>query len=263
MKRWNVMGKLAICSFTAAMVVMISSEFGMTARAEMIMDSAEEIQAVQEVVPESDDQDVLQADAPAAEAMPEMSEAGDLGIDVTDIVVIEDGLVPGAAQPDFDLEASEGEAEAPEMAEDTADIQEEPVLAENSETYVSGTLTYEDEEVAVTVIASAAAQLPADTELKVTRLEEGSEQYESAKEAAYASLEAAENASYVFYDVTLESEGQVLDVAEGTVSVQMQFKTSGDAKKDVVKIEETESGKVARNVTDTTAKRAGSVVLDY
>ena len=83
MKRWNAMGKLAICSLTAAMMVMIGTEFGMTARAEMVIDSEDEIQAVQEIVPESDTQDVLQADAPAAEAMPEMSEAGDLGIDGT------------------------------------------------------------------------------------------------------------------------------------------------------------------------------------
>ncbi len=265
MKRWNAMGKLAICSLTAAMMVMIGTEFGMTARAEMVIDSEDEIQAVQEIVPESDTQDVLQADAPAAEAMPEMSEAGDLGIDVTDVVVIEDSLVPGAALPDFGFEASEEEAEAPEMSEEAEvpETVEDTVVAENPETCISGVLTYEDNEVAVTVVASEAAQLPADTEIKVTRLEEGSEQYETAKEAARASLAAGENASYVFYDVTLESEGQVLDVAEGTVSVQMEFKTSGDAKKDVVKIEETESGKVARNVTDTTAEKAGSVALNY
>ena len=174
-------------------------------------------------------------------------------------------MVPGAALPDFGFEASEEEAEAPEMSEEAEvpETVEDTVVAENPETCISGVLTYEDNEVAVTVVASEAAQLPADTEIKVTRLEEGSEQYETAKEAARASLAAGENASYVFYDVTLESEGQVLDVAEGTVSVQMEFKTSGDAKKDVVKIEETESGKVARNVTDTTAEKAGSVALNY
>ncbi len=269
-KTWNVMGKMAVCSFAAAMMVMIGTGSGMTAQAEMIIDSEAEIQAVQEMVPESENQDVLQADAPAAEVMPEMPEAGDaeinmadMDIDVADIVVIEDSLVPGAALPDFGLEASEGEAEAPEMMEEAAEAQEETVPAENPETWISGVLTYEDEEVAVTVFASEAAQLPADTEVKVTRLEEGSEQYEAAKEAARASLAAEENASYAFYDVTLESEGYVLDVAEGTVSVQMEFKTSADAKKDVVKIEETESGKVARNVTDTAAERAGSVALNY
>ena len=125
-------------------------------------------------------------------------------------------------------------------------------------------LTYEDEEVAVTVFASEAAQLPADTEVKVTRLEEGSEQYEAAKEAARQGLEAGENASYTFYDVTLESEGQALYVEEGTVSVRMEFKTAETCeKKDVVSIEETESGKVARNVTDTTNGKTGSVELTY
>ena len=267
-KTWNVMGKMAVCSFAAAMMVMIGTGSGMTAHAEMIIDSEEEIQAVQEIVPESENQDVLQADAPAAEVMPEMPEAGDAqinmaDIDVSDIVVIEDSLIPGAALPDFGFEASEGEAEAPEMMEEAADAQEEAVPEENPETCISGVLTYEDDEVTVTVFASEAAQLPADTEVKVSRLEEGSEQYEAAKEAARASVAAEENASYAFYDVTLESEGRILDVAEGTVSVQMEFKTSGDAKKDVVKIEETESGKVARNVTDTAAERASSVALDY
>ena len=64
--------------------------------------------------------------------------------------------------------------------------------------------------------------------------------------------------------MTLESEGQALYVEEGTVSVRMEFKTAETCeKKDVVSIEETESGKVARNVTDTTNENAGSVAISY
>ena len=255
-KRWNTMGKMAVCSYAAVMMVMIGTGSGIKAHAEMIIDSTEEIQAVQEMVPVSDSQDVLMADAPAAEEMPA---AGEAGIDVGEIVVIEDSLVPGAACPDFS--PFEGEAEAPEEKAD--EEQEEAVMAEDSETGISGTLTYEDDEVAVTVLVSEEAQLPADTEVKVSRLEEGSAEYEAAKEAACRSVEADEQASYAFYDVTLESEGQALEVVEGTVSVRMEFKTAGNEKKDVVSIEETESGKVARNVTDTAAGRTGSVEIGY
>ncbi len=259
-KTWNMMGKMTVCSLAAAMMVMIGTEFGMTAHAEMIIDSMEEIQAVQNMVPGSADEEVFMADAPAAEVMPG---AGEAGINVGEIVLIEDNLLPGAAQPDLD--PAEGEAEAPLAAEaEEVEVLEEEAV-EASETCVSGTLTYEDDEVAVTVVASKEAQLPADTEVKVTKLEEGSAEYEAAKAAACQGLEADEDASYAFYDITLESEGQVLDVEEGTVSVQMEFKTVKTEKKDVVSIEETESGKVARNVTDTTTadERTGSVAISY
>ncbi len=262
-KTWNMVGKMTVCSLAAAMMVMIGTEFGMTAHAEMIIDSMEEIQAsqdVQNMVPGSADEEVFMVDAPAAEAM--APEAGEAGIDVGEIVVIEDNLLPGAGLPDLAFEEGEAEALPAPEAEEVEVLEEKAVGA--SETCVSGTLTYEDDEVAVTVVASKAAQLPANTEVKVTKLEEGSAEYEAAKAAACQSVEADEDASYAFYDITLESEGQVLDVEEGTVSVQMEFKTVKTEKKDVVSIEETESGKVARNVTDTTAdERTGSVAIDY
>ncbi len=293
-KRWNTMGKMAVCSFAAVMMVMIGTESGMTAHAEMLIDTEEDIQAVQEMVPESENTDVLLADAPV---MQDTQEAGDTEetkepeINIMQVVTIEENLIPGSSEPDFGIdlsgepEAEESQdvnaeaeaqeeagkpqdAEAQEEAED-ADGQEESeetqdakAQEEKSETGVSETITYEDSEVAVTVIATEAAQLPANTEVKVTKLEEGSEEYEAAKEAARQSVGAGENATYTFYDVTLESEGQALEVEEGTVSVKMEFKTDA-AKKEVVSIEETESGKVARNVTDRTAERSGSVALSY
>ena len=265
MKKWNVMGKAVICSFAAAMM-MTGTEFGITACAEMIADGEEALQTVQEeavleMIPESEDQGV-QADIPDAEIVPE-EEAGidepepdELEIVDLEIVEIEENLVPGAACPDLGLPEEEAAAEEGQT--------EQAAETEAPETCVSGTLTYEDEEVAVTIVASEAAKLSDDTQVKVMKLEEGSEKYESAKEAAGRSLTADENATYTFYDVTLESKGQILDVAEGTVSVRMEFKTAVGTE-DVVSIEETESGKVARNVTDTDSlnERLSSVAVDY
>lgn len=276
-KRWSMAGKMAVCSFAAMMMVMIGMKSGMTVHAEMIMDSEEDLQTAGELAAESENKEALPEDIPAVQ------EAGE-EIDLMQVVVIEEEMVPGAAQPGedaweeaeaeelYEAEAADvPEAEAEEAAgteeQQDAEAEEEAAGTEpeaSSETGVSGTLTYEDSEVMVTVIASEAAQLPADTEVKVTRLAEGSAEYEAAKEAARQSLAAGENASYTFYDVTLESEGQVLDVEEGTVSVKMEFRTDAE-KREVVSIEETENGKTARNVTDTAAAggKAGSVALSY
>lgn len=303
-KKCNTMRKMAVCSFAAVMTMMVGTGFGITSHAEMIIDSEEDIQAVMEMVPESENMEILPAEASAVQEDVQDTEEMKADIDITQMVVIEENLIPGAAQPDLgfsspeeeaeaedaqeaeaedaqeaedeqnaeaegtqeaeDTQSAEAEAEDVQEAEDTQSAEAEDVQEANAETGVSGTITYEDDEVLVTVVVSEEAQLPADTEVKVTRLEEGSEKFETAKEAARQSLEAGENATYTFYDVTLESEGQALDVEEGTVSVRMEFKT-GAAKKEVVRIEETESGKVARNVTDTAAAagRAGSLTLNY
>ena len=264
MKRWNVMRKMMVCSLAAAAMVMIGTGFSMTASAEMVIDNEEELQEVLEIVPESENMDVLQADAPAAQE--EVLMAGEMEeealLDVTQIVTIEENMIPGAARPEFELEGDvQAEAENLQDAEEPQEMEEPQAQEAKSETCVSGTITYEDSEVAVTVVVSEEAQLPANTEVKVTKLEEGSEAYEAAKAAACQGIEADENAAYTFYDVTLESEGQALDVADRTVSVWMEFKADAD---DVVSIEETESGKVARNVTDTeTEGKTGSVALSY
>ena len=136
-KSWNIIGKMTICSFAAAMIALVGTGFGMTARAEMIINSEEELQTVQEttIVPESADTDVLPEEAPEEAEAPEVLKTSD---------------TPKKAAP---------------------------------ETCVSGILTYEDSEVVVTVIASEAAQLPADTKVKVTKLAEGSAKYEEAKAA--------------------------------------------------------------------------------
>ena len=264
-KRWNVAGKMMVCAAAAAVMMMM----GTAAQAEMI-ETEEEILTVQEemlqeeeLVPETELMEVLPEEAPAGEEEIQgqesvdegILEAGEPDIEMMELVEIEENLIPGAAMPELEAEFL-GEEEA-------AEEPKEAVQAGNSETCVSGTLRYEDSDVAVTVVVSEAAQLPADTEVKVRKLEEGSERYEAAKAAASQSVEAGAEASYTFYDVTLESEGQALEVEEGTVSVWMEFKAEGDAQKDVVSIEETESGKVARKVADAAAGKAGSVELAY
>lgn len=327
-KRWNTMGKMAVCSFAAVMMVMIGT--GLKANAEAVIDTEEEIKAVCEMVPESESTDVLPAKAPAEE------EAGETEFNVMEIVVIEDNLIPAAAKPDLDASGKEeGEAKEQtdakekaagadeqtgareEAAGDQADAKEETTGADEQaeageetagadekagaaketaedekagdeaaqeeadepqdadqagddepetipETCVPETITYEDSEVSITVTTSEAAQLPADTEVKVTRLAEGSAEYEEAKEAARQSVGAGENASYAFYSVTLESEGQVLDVEEGTVSVKMELKAEDSTEKEVVKIERTENGKVAHRVTGRMAAgRAGAAEFLY
>ncbi len=308
-KKWNIMGKMAVCSFAAMVMVMAGT--GMKASAEMLMDGEDEIIQAEAVI-DMDSEDEIQEALP--EDVPEEQKAEDLGIDVAQIVVIEDSMVPGAAQPDFGL--TNGPAKAEEPADETGELQEpeagkeqaeepedgeeqaeepeagepeeevsgevleeaedeeppeeedsgEPqtVPEEKSETGAPRLITYEDSEVVVTVAASEAAQLPADTEVKVTKLQEGSAKYEAAKEAARQSVGASENASYTFYDVALESEGQKLEVEDGTVSVKLEFKTEAKRRK-VVSIEETESGKVARNVTDREAAegKSRSVALSY
>ena len=75
------MEKMAVCSFAAIMMVMIGTESGMTAHAEMLIDTEEDIQAVQEMVPESYNQSVLPADAPAAAGAKARAQAGGLFYD--------------------------------------------------------------------------------------------------------------------------------------------------------------------------------------
>ena len=269
-KRWNVIGKMTICTLTAAMVVMIGTGYKMTARAEMLTGGEEEILTMEET-----------QETEAMEALPEeemqeteAQETEEPKVDVTEYVVIEENEIPGAAQPELES-SEEGEEQAEEeeaegAVQEEGDVPEEGQPAEEapeeeaSETCVSGTIAYEDSEVAVTVVVSEEAKLPANTEVKVTKLAEGSAEYESAKEAARQSVGAGENATYTFYGVTLESEGQELEVEEGTVSIRMEFKTDAE-KKEVVKIEETESGKVARNITDRIASqgKVSSIELAY
>ena len=78
-------------------------------------------------------------------------------------------------------------------------------------------------------------------------------EYEEAKKASEAKLGVSEDAEYLFYDVTFVSDGKELDPAEGTVVVQVEFKTiqvDGSAQQQsVLQIDDTASGKVAKDVT--------------
>ena len=110
---------------------------------------------------------------------------------------------------------------------------------------------YEDAEVIVTAAASEAAQLPENTEMKVEKLQPNTPKYEEAKRATEAKYGVNEDAVYTFYDVTFNVNGQEIKAPDGTVTIQIQFKT-------IQKDTETEQQSVlhiddTQNVNDVTA----------
>ena len=145
------------------------------------------------------------------------------------------------------------QTEAPQS--ETAQTEELQTDAEESETEKKQEKSYktdfrfENSEVVITAKADKAAKLPKNTEMKVKKLEAGSAEYEEAKRASEAKLGVSEKAEYLFYDVTFVSDGKELDPAEGTVVIQVEFKTiqvDGSAEQQsVLQIDETASGKVA------------------
>ncbi len=110
--------------------------------------------------------------------------------------------------------------QAAEAAETEANAAE---AAEAVETEAAQSFTFENDEVIIT--AAAAAELPENIEMQVRKLEEGSEEYEAAKAAAAASTMAGEDAQYSFYDVTFTADGAEVELADGGVHVQIEFKT--------------------------------------
>ena len=111
-------------------------------------------------------------------------------------------------------------AEVPEevAAEAEQQITETEAEAE-TEAAEAKNFTYENDEVVIT--AQAAAELPENIEMQVRKLEEGSEEYEAAK----AATGAGEDVQYSFYDVTFTVDGNEVELADGSVYVQVEFKT--------------------------------------
>ncbi len=105
-------------------------------------------------------------------------------------------------------------AQEAELAETEANA-----VAETEENTEAQSFTYENDEVIIS--AQAAAELPENIEMQVRKLEEGSEEYEAAK----AATGAGEDAQYSFYDVTFTADGAEVELAEGSVYVQVEFKT--------------------------------------
>ncbi len=115
----------------------------------------------------------------------------------------------------IETEAAQTEAIETEAAE-TETTETEAVETEAAE---AQTFTYENDEVVIT----AQANLPENAQIEVRKLEEGSEEYEAAKQIAAESTEAAEDAQYSFYDVTFTVDGE--EVTDEAATIQIQFKT--------------------------------------
>lgn len=115
---------------------------------------------------------------------------------------------------------------------------------------------YEDATAIITAKALEEAQLPMETEMIVTRLAEGTQEFEEAKAASEAALGASGETEYVFYDVIFVINGQEFEPAEGTVELAIEFKTvlinENAEVQNVLQIEETENGKIAKDVTAST-----------
>ena len=116
-------------------------------------------------------------------------------------------------------------AEVPEEAAQAAEAAETEAnaVAQTEENTEAQSFRFENDEVIIN--AQAAAELPENIEMQVRKLEEGSAEYEAAKAAAAANTEAGEDAQYSFYDVTFTVDGNEVELAEGSVYVQVEFKT--------------------------------------
>ena len=145
------------------------------------------------------------------------------------------------------------ETEAAQTEEVQTESESETETEKDEETVYKTDFRFENGEVIIIAKASTDAKLPENTEMKVKKLEVGSAEYEEAKKASEAKLGVSEDAEYLFYDVTFVSDGKELDPAEGTVVVQVEFKTiqvDGSAQQQsVLQIDDTASGKVAKDVT--------------
>ncbi len=114
-------------------------------------------------------------------------------------------------------------AETEANAEETVETEAEETETVETEAEAAQSFTFENDEVIIT--AQAVAELPENIEMQARKLEEGTEEYEAAKAAAAANTGAAEDAQYSFYDVTFTVDGAEVELAEGSVYVQVEFKT--------------------------------------
>ena len=117
-----------------------------------------------------------------------------------------------------ETEAAAEETESEETEAETSGETEKAVVYETD-------FYYENDEVIVTAKANEAAKLPEGTKMNVYRLEEGTAEFNAAKQAAEANCGASETAEYRFYGASFVYNGEKLNPADGTVSIQVQFKT--------------------------------------
>lgn len=88
--------------------------------------------------------------------------------------------------------------------------------------------TFEDEDVAITATVNEESKIPETAELKVKRLEEGSDAYNAALEEVEKSISLANNQKLLFmaYDIYFINEGEKIEPVDGEVQVKMVFKKS-------------------------------------
>lgn len=118
-------------------------------------------------------------------------------------------------------EAEVSEQAAQAVAEAQTEMNAE-AQAEEAEGQAARTFTYENDETVIR--AEAAVELPEDIEMQVRKVEEGSEEFEAAKQAVASSCGATDDAEYKFYDVTFTVDGEEAELAAGSIYVQIAFK---------------------------------------
>ncbi|MCC8052049.1 MAG: hypothetical protein LIP10_15610, partial [Clostridiales bacterium] len=117
------------------------------------------------------------------------------------------------------------EAAATETESETEEATEAPKTS----------FTYSDSRVVITATATEGANLPQDAELKADYIEPGSDAYNEAVSKIESQLGSSlgltdENteAAYVLYDVYFLSNGEKVEPEDGTVSVNMVFRSAVD-----------------------------------
>ncbi len=160
-------------------------------------------------------------EAPATEAPATEIPVTEAPVTETPVTEVPDTEVPATEVPDTEAP----EETLPEETETEAPVEETETESETEEITYKTSFRFENGEVLITANASEAAQLPENTEMRVEKLQPGTQAYEAAKAAVEAQTGAKESAEYLFYDVNFFVDGQKVSFADGTVTIQIQFKT--------------------------------------
>ncbi|MCC8105210.1 MAG: hypothetical protein LIO99_04220, partial [Clostridiales bacterium] len=125
--------------------------------------------------------------------------------------------------------------EATEAAATEAAVTEAETETEEETEAPKTSFTYSDSRVVITATATEGANLPQDAELKADYIEPGSDAYNEAVSKIESQLGSSlgltdENteAAYVLYDVYFLSNGEKVEPEDGTVSVNMVFRSAVD-----------------------------------
>lgn len=165
------------------------------------------------------------AEPPAAEVPEAVIEEAPV-VEEPAVEIPEAEAVPSTETPGNAEEAEISASEVQEILSDGTDTSAAEAAEEKEEKVVYKTDFYfENGDVLITAKASEEAKFTEDTEMRAEALQPGTQAYEEAKAAVEAAAGAVENAEYLFYDVNFYAGGEKLDYADGTVTIQIQFKT--------------------------------------